>query len=584
MEEDFLIVPSGPADSYCRLCLSEVDVESLLVVSNGLTQPNQTLVQLVKRYMEIDLTGAADNPCGICSTCRMMLEEFERFRDRCLRCDYALTGKGRNGMRDLPFQCSECSVKFQFKTDFEKHWKSFHDLPNSCDHCDARFVTESLLKYHQFQFHGGVVEDQTLSCSHCPRIFANEKQLQFHVKVLHGPVEAPKEIDPPVKKSKPDAPKKDDANKKPFMCETCGSQFHFIGSLRHHVKKVHKPAPKPRRNVTPVVRDETTSQPAIIVPASLTTPIVQEPMPETIVPIFQDQNSSANMTILPSYDQDSLPIEEGILPEQMPLKVEQPEPVTYPATEEFQFPGMYPFVIALERLDPNLVPPILNYEIPLGKIYYAQQQLAEPDTSDQLDDELLMNYPTYTQRVCKQYVCNVCFQEFPNNASLSRHRQFVHEGIVFQCDDCGKQFQSRPRLERHSYQHTNNFPHPCDECPLKFSRQNALLEHKEKYHVPGAPPLTIDYCPYCSRAFCKMSTLKNHISVMHRDQDRELMVQGDDQDQPLIIHGDQDMASLMIQSDQELMVHNDQGMELMMHGDPDQALMEHSNPDMKLIM
>lgn len=553
MEDDFLIVPSGAADSYCRLCLSEVNIESMLVVSNGLTQLNQMLVQLIKRYMGIDLANApTDSPCGICTTCRMMLEEFERFRERCLRCDYVLTGKARNGgtetRQDLPFQCSECSNKFQFKSDFEKHWKSFHDCPHHCDQCEARFSMQSLLKYHQFRYHReGVVDDLTLSCSHCPRIFADQKQLQFHVQILHGPVDVStaldiehlpaEEMDPPAKKSKPnetEASKEKGLKKKPFVCDTCGAQFHFIGSLRHHVSNVHnKVGPKPRKKATPVAPNET-SQPAIISTPTTTqlivSPpemalIVREPTPQIVDPPFAEPTSSTNMTIVPMYDQDISQLEHEIMPEQVPFtKMEQPEPMPYQETQRFEYPGMYPLAIVLERLDPSLVPPILNYEIPLGKIYYAQQQLMDMgSTADHLDDELLMNYPTFAQKVSKKYICNTCGMEFTNHSSLSRHRQIVHEGIVFSCVDCGKQFQGRHNLERHIIQHTNEFPAPCDECPLKFAQRSTLQAHKERYHVPGAPPLTIDYCPFCNRAFCSISALKNHVRFLHRDKHLDML-------------------------------------------------------------
>lgn len=235
------------------------------------------------------------------------------------------------------------------------------------------------------------------------------------------------------------------------------------------------------------------------------------------------------MTVVRMYDQDNTRIEQEIMPDLVPFaKMEQPEPMPYQETEPFQYPGMYPFVIALERLDPNLIPPILNFEIPLGKIYYAQQQLAveQHSTADQLDDELLMNYPTFAQKVSKQYICNICSKECSSYKLLTQHIQYVHEGIVYQCVECGKQFPSNVHLERHSYQHTNDFPNPCDECPLKFFQKRKLQLHKEKYHVPGAPPQTIDYCPFCNRAFNQISAFKHHVRFLHRDRNPETMQEG----------------------------------------------------------
>lgn len=252
--------------------------------------------------------------------------------------------------------------------------------------------------------------------------------------------------------------------------------------------------------------------------------VVQEPTPQMETP-FGDPVSSTHMTILPMYEQDNGQLEQEIMPELVPFtKMEQPEPMTYQQTVPFEYPEMYPLAIVLERLDPNLIPPILNYEIPLGKIYYAQQQQTDMgSTADHLDDETLMNYPTFAQKVCKKYICDICSMEFSRSYLLSQHKQFVHEGIVFQCDECYRQFKSRFILDRHKFQHTNDFPAPCDECPLKFGQKGKLQAHKEKYHVPGAPPLTIEYCPICNRAFCQISALKTHVRLLHGDQELDMM-------------------------------------------------------------
>ncbi|XP_062559183.1 zinc finger protein 41-like [Armigeres subalbatus] len=547
MEEEFLIVPGGAPDSYCRLCLSTANVEPLLEATNEFLLPKQTLVQLIKRYMEIDLSFSVNNPCGICSTCRFLLEQFENFRERCLRCDFALNGKQRNGIQSessLPFQCSECPIKFLFKSEYEKHWKSFHDLPHHCDRCDARFSMVSLLKFHQFRYHGNATVDSLkVSCSHCPRVFADEKQLLFHIQVLHGPAPNENESDHPTKKTKLVFDQQNAQSKKPFECDVCRIQYHFSGSLRRHMSDTHGMklgdwAGTGRRRGATVDQIEIPQPEIAVTAANSSTPVTVPPFVITnisknprIKSELPDPVSTTSVVVFPDYDQK--PFIDDL--SQIPIsRIDENQSI-----EVHQHPELCPLVIAVKRLDPNLVPPILNYEIPLKRIFYTQkQQPPELDTTEQLDRNIPKNCRSYKRknrklhstgqhdhnipkkrkRNRKVFVCKICQKQFFHASSLSVHKQFVHEGVAYPCNECGRRFALRTTLGRHLYQHMGELRYKCDECPMSFIEHCKLREHKNTYHVPGAPTLFIHFCPYCNRAFTKKASLHGHVTSIHREQ------------------------------------------------------------------
>lgn len=494
MDEDYLIVPSGPPDSYCRLCLSESNVEPLLLVSDGFLQPNQGLVDLIKRYVEIGLSATRDSPCGICHTCRMMLEEFESFRERCLRCDYILTGKERN----VPFECSECPSRFRFKTEFERHWKLYHEMFFRCDSCEAGFSTQAMLDGHQEQYHKEGGNEMTFNCSFCSRIFVDENQLQFHVRLSHTTLTPVTDfVPPPAKKRKPARKPKPIQQEpenidKPYQCKACKIRFTFIGSLTRHLAEKHRNYARSskKKKSTTVATEIQSSSPMATDSSLMPEVMIQEIEPSAMAFPFDRENSAMSNH--------------------------------FSAQNGSERSIVSPFVIALNRLDPDLIPPIANYEIPLGKFYHALQRQADPVEEPPMDDEILMNYPSFTRRVHKSVRCDQCLAEFSDKRGLDRHRAIKHDGAYHTCPECFRQYPDKSSLDRHRYLHTNDFPYNCDQCPLGFVRQSLLNQHKEKAHYPGAPPIQLYYCPYCSRPFTVKQKIKSHIMFLHSDQSDDL--------------------------------------------------------------
>lgn len=498
-----MIVPSGPPGSYCRLCLSETNVEVLLAVPDGFVQPNQRLVDLIKRYVEIGLYPSIDSPCGICSTCRMMLEEFELFRERCLRCDYVLTGKERH----VPFECTECPSKFRFKVEFERHWKSNHEQFFMCDLCPAGFATQAMLDLHRVQYHlaNACVG---LHCTFCPRVFADNNQLQFHIQLLHTVAATEEFVHPPAKKSRPAKKSKasnpvqqDPENPdRPYECRACRIRFSFIGSLTRHLAEKHKNLPRAtnKKKTTPIISEVQS------IPEQAEMPLM----------VFHEPDPSSSVVVI-----NTDPTVMEIKNHQIPIETDLGQAYEQAQVmEESEHPVIHPFVIALTRLDPNLIAPVPYSEIPLGKFYHALQRQTEPIAGDLMDDEIMKNYPSYTKKAIKKVQCDICFLEFASKRHLDRHKTTIHEGNFHTCPECFRQFPDKSSLDRHSYLHTNDFPFVCDECPLGFVRLGLLNKHKEKFHYPGAPKQELFYCPYCSRPFNAKAQIRSHIMFLHGDR------------------------------------------------------------------
>lgn len=572
MEDDLLIVPSGSPSSYCRLCFSESNVEPLILDCHGL-QPNQPLLDLIRRHVAIRLDPANGAlPCGICSTCRMMLEEFQRFRERCLKCDYVLTGEVREEGRDeeeeendekmchqcrmafstisemkthfqvahglgleQKYKCTICPLKFSNQKRLDLH-KKIHetDKPFRCHLCTADFKTNGLLKRHRERWHD---PSRVYECLHCPRVFANEVHLNLHTKSMHVPADqmGPLPELVPAKKAKLSedvtpvvdaapivtvaAPTKSVATlqsneNKPFQCSTCFNRFHFVGSVKRHIREVHgrQALPEECKPLVPI-------HPAIM---------TQEPVPTITLPmdtnVYQVEEQIQPTDFYQAEPSELYPVEPTVIQPAMdtivPNVAETPVE-TIAKQEQFEhYPGTTPFFIYLERLDENIIPPIANYEIPVGKFYFHTRQkkaLLKNEPTELLeDDELAQLYPGFLQDQSRRiYPCDICGKELQTPEGLKRHATRHRTDFDYHCQKCGRGFSDKGSLDRHQHLHTNDFPYKCSDCPLGFVRPQLLAKHRERYHGPNAAKLQLYYCSYCPRAFQNRGGLNFHVKQQH---------------------------------------------------------------------
>uniref|UniRef100_A0A1Q3F642 Uncharacterized protein n=1 Tax=Culex tarsalis TaxID=7177 RepID=A0A1Q3F642_CULTA len=78
-------IPSRNPRSYCRLCLSQVNLLTVLGSSDDANQPPmKAVLQKLHHYTKVALL-AEDFPCAICGVCKSQLDEFHEFRRNVVR-------------------------------------------------------------------------------------------------------------------------------------------------------------------------------------------------------------------------------------------------------------------------------------------------------------------------------------------------------------------------------------------------------------------------------------------------------------------------------------------------------------------
>ena len=115
----------------------------------------------------------------------------------------------------------------------------------------------------------------------------------------------------------------------------------------------------------------------------------------------------------------------------------------------------------------------------------------------------------------KSFMCHLCTKNFPSNARLNYHVQYVHSSTKpYSCDKCEKSYKRKAELQEHEeMSHSSHFNYSCDKCGKQFYGKKNLALHmkthyteEEKKHV----------CNICNHRFAKIKFLKNHMTV-HSD-------------------------------------------------------------------
>ncbi|KAG7297915.1 hypothetical protein JYU34_018670 [Plutella xylostella] len=151
-----------------------------------------------------------------------------------------------SGVHEKKITCKECSKKFKFKSNYEKHVRTEHcNLPDcvKCDLCPARCPNDNILAEHKANAH----ERPMYECSTCSKIFSRPSHVFRHSRLGCGtgvPEQYPCEI---CNKS---FSRKDNLLvhlrshiklNKPFQCKHCQFAAHTFRRYVNHVQKVHWP-------------------------------------------------------------------------------------------------------------------------------------------------------------------------------------------------------------------------------------------------------------------------------------------------------------------------------------------------------
>ncbi|XP_055618887.1 zinc finger protein 423-like [Toxorhynchites rutilus septentrionalis] len=245
-KQDLPVVPNDNPESYCRLCLTTPDVEPLFPMGSD---PNVYMLELIGKYIGIGLSLHEDYPCALCRPCQLILDQFDLFRQNCLKVDIAIRRK-RLGLdqviknepldeidedeADLPYirienrsyKCRICSQIFRSLSLFMVHCKEEHPGESrmfKCKICDKSFMTKTARLAH-IRSHkssnsqeADLTSDRIQVCEKCMVTFDSYKLLKIHIKDHHS-----------------NDPKQDT-----LVCSTCSKQFSRITILRNHILRVH---------------------------------------------------------------------------------------------------------------------------------------------------------------------------------------------------------------------------------------------------------------------------------------------------------------------------------------------------------
>ena len=128
-------------------------------------------------------------------------------------------------------------------------------------------------------------------------------------------------------------------------------------------------------------------------------------------------------------------------------------------------------------------------------------------------------------------LCGLCFQKIPmdlmDNHMATTHKPDIQDVPVdtikpkqfYVCpnDECGKKFVSAYNCDQH-YQaiHQKQRNYQCMTCKKTFGYKSALIRHS-KLHKEA---LKIK-CPLCLEVFTNLSTLTQHMTEKHKQEDLE---------------------------------------------------------------
>lgn len=163
-------------------------------MSSSLVEPlypgdsKQNLIDLIARNVQIVLIIGEDFPCALCQSCRVKLEDFERFRDQCQKLDSFVRGRRREvtlvqEAASLPQHNDTTglveSEEIAIKADPEALLGDDDSLPyvltddswHRCKFCSEAFQSLSVLLEHFRMRHPD--ESRMYKCPNCSRTYAS---------------------------------------------------------------------------------------------------------------------------------------------------------------------------------------------------------------------------------------------------------------------------------------------------------------------------------------------------------------------------------------------------------------------------
>ncbi|KAM7349713.1 transcription factor grauzone-like [Cochliomyia hominivorax] len=109
-----------------------------------------------------------------------------------------------------------------------------------------------------------------------------------------------------------------------------------------------------------------------------------------------------------------------------------------------------------------------------------------------------------------QHVCDICGRIYKSKDAFKRH-QNEHKGVVsqaVQCSICHTWLKNESSLRLHRFTHEEN-PTPCDVCGKMFNTKRRLYRHKVYWHTMD----TSLQCTFCDKVFREKRNLDEHMAI-----------------------------------------------------------------------
>ncbi|XP_062533444.1 zinc finger protein Xfin-like isoform X1 [Armigeres subalbatus] len=476
--DDLLDVPSGDPAKFCRLCFSELDVEELFPDGQGI---RQDVIERIHKCTGIQITLEDDYPSAVCWMCLMSLEQFQWFRERCLRSDVLIRCKRKQMIAKKVGPVVVTNPEFPMIEDDDGDYDDDDDdepdgpvlrissvqenvqpmdediskvIPQSyeppAEEQDVKPNAEALAAFATHFMAGGDGSDnldatstsedaeRRFKCNLCSRSFKNKANLWEHNRLHQGTL--------------------------PFPCEDCGTMFSRLKSLEAHRIKYHSKD----STEDPPLRLQCPFCPRVFPRKGDRTQHVKMGHPDLYVPSMMDSStptlSSGRNTPASGFGAASSTMQS--MPDKKTIVTIKPPPPSNTPTPRRR-----------------------------GLLAYAGQ------------DGPNLN-------------CTICTKIFPSVRELEEHVSKDHPiGSIMACPFCPKTFKSRQTIRMHILNHQGKLPFKCDDCDARFDRKFYLQKHRERYHQGDDADKTLKCrfrCKFCPRIFLRKIDRKTHTRLVHQ--------------------------------------------------------------------
>nr|XP_029729690.1 LOW QUALITY PROTEIN: zinc finger protein 91-like [Aedes albopictus] len=487
--DDLFEMPNGDPAKFCRLCLSEMDVEELFPDGQGI---RQDVIDGIYKCTGIRISLEDDYPAAVCWMCLMSLEEFQWFQERCQRYDVLIRRKRKQmiAAKTAPAVVIE-NHNFPVVEEDDGDYDDDDDEPDGPvlrissvqENVQAIGEEESLVvpqasyvappeeqdvkpnaqALADFAAHfmaggGGFGEgsdtldatsaseevDKQLQCKLCSRIFKNKANLWEHNRLHKGNL--------------------------PFKCADCGTTFSRTKQLEAHRQKYHS--------------KDSTEDPPLRLPCRFC---------PRVFPRKGDRTQHMKMLHSDLYDPNE--------------KMETSTPT----------------------LSSGRNTPASNF----GVSSSAMLAMPEKKTAITIKRPMSAGPPTPIRRRRSLLTaaagqdgpnlnCTICTKLYPSVRELEEHVSRDHPiGSIMSCPFCPKTFKSRQTIRMHILNHQGKLPYKCDDCDARFDRKFYLQKHRERYHqgegADNQAAMKCRFrCKFCPRIFLRKIDRKTHIRLVHQ--------------------------------------------------------------------